>query len=122
MSNNRKYTLLALGLIVIFVAAQLAYSSRVSNTKTVSGMVTSVTEGGLKDIVVSLKNIRGIHYISKSNTRGLTAEELNDSLVNKVVSLTYIQPGVFSNLSPVTSTRLITKIDLQDSTVYSSSN
>jgi hypothetical protein len=66
--------------------------------------------------------VRGIHYISKSNTKGLNADDLNENLVNKEISLTYISPGILSKFSPVTDTRLITRIELRDSIIYTSSN
>ncbi len=72
MNSNLKYSLITLIGIAVFVVAQLLYAARINDQTKISGRVTNVSEGGLKDIVVSLKDVRGIHYISKNNTKGLT--------------------------------------------------
>lgn len=122
MSTNYKQTLIVASAIVIFIVAQSLYSSRVNDETKISAKVVNVSEGGLKDIVVGLQGIRGIHYISKSNTKGLKVDKLNELLSNKEINLTYIRPGIVSKISPGTETRLISQIELGDSIIYSRSN
>ncbi len=122
MNTNYKHTLIAASAVVLFIIAQSLYSSRISDQTKISARVVNVSEGGLKDIVVGLQGIRGIHYISKSNTKGLKVDELNELLANKEINLTYIRPRIVSKFSPGTETRLISQIELGDSVIYSRSN
>ncbi len=122
MNKIFRITALVLIVIVIFIAGRMVYFNRASDKKTVSGMVTKISENRLKEIVVSLRDVRGIHYISKSSMKGLNAAELHSNLVNKRISITYLQPGIVSKFAPGTETRLITRIVSGDSLIYSSSD
>ncbi len=91
------------------------------NSKDIHGIVRSVKLGGMKDIVVSLKDERGVFYITNASAAAaaLTVEDLSEKLVNKSVTLTYAKPQIFSLLSPVTSTIHITELKLGEEIIFS---
>lgn len=90
-----------------------------SNAGSMDAVVINVSEGGLKDIVVSLSGVRGIYYISHGKERGLNADSLAKRLLNKRVHLLYAKPGFLSRLSPATDTRQIVELKLADKVIFS---
>lgn len=112
---------LVLGLIVVvvvFLGLRPAAITR-QNSERISGVVNAVSKGGLKDIVITLAGIRGIHYISRGIERGINADSLSAKLLNKKVTVYYAKPGFFSRLSPVTDTRRITELRIGERVVFS---
>lgn len=86
---------LVLGLIVVvvvFLGLRPAAITR-QNSERISGVVNAVSKGGLKDIVITLEGIRGIHYISRGIERGINADSLSAKLLNKKVTIYYAKPG-----------------------------
>lgn len=122
MSNTLKSIVILLAAVALVVVITLRpFSTDRKDYIQVRAIVTKVSVGGLHDIVISLHNIRGIHYISKNNTNGLTAAILSERLVNKEVLLSYMNPGALSKFAPGTEKRKITEIRLGKELIYSDS-
>jgi hypothetical protein len=114
--------LIPLVLIAVVIMAVLALAPhRISreNSSEIRGVVTSVKQGGLKDIVFSLEGVRGIYYISHSTKKDLNAASLGGRLINKKVMISYVKPRLFTMLSPVTNTIQITELRLGDEVIFS---
>jgi hypothetical protein len=91
------------------------------NLQDIQGIVRIVKLGGMNDIVVSLKDKRGVFYITNASAAAaaLTVEDLSEKLANKSVTVTYAKPQIFSLLSPVTSTIHITELKLGEEIIFS---
>ena len=93
-----------------------------ANSSQMKALVTNVSEGGMKDIVVSLDGKRGIYYISNTSKKSLTANNLATQLLNKEVQVSYIKPRAFTLFSPMTNTIKITEIKVGNDIVFSEFN
>ncbi len=106
-------------LIVVLVTVR-PFSKSFNTYSQVTAVVTKVNQGGLNDIVISLKNVRGIHYISRVNTNGLRVPSLRKQLLNTEINLSFVKPGILSGgLNPMTDKRQIAETKLENVLVYS---
>ena len=106
--------------VIIFLLVMLKPTavSR-ENSVTINATVSDVTEGGLKDIIITLDGIRGIHYINKRAEKGLQIDSLNKYLKNKKVIISYRKPSVLARLNPMTDKRQIVELKLEQKIIYS---
>lgn len=111
------FALAAVIAVIVLVALKPSAVNR-ENCVEVDAVVTSVTKGGLKDIVISLQGVRGIHFIEKGTEKGLSVKSLSEKLHGKKVALFYKKPGFLSGLSPVTDTRQIVELRTGSEVVY----
>lgn len=106
----------------VFVIAVVLYFSRVpvpeeKDCLTATGIVTSVTEGGVKDIVFSLHNTKTLYYINRGLENGFTLNDLQNELIGKKVTIKY--PDYHSLLDPDGRTKNISKLYYGQEPVYS---
>ncbi len=110
-----------LGIVVfvlfLFLATKPVEVSR-ENSVMLKGLVTRISEGASKDIIISLDDIRSIHYISRGIEQGLKVDDLNSRLLNREVIIYYAKPRLLSLLSPMTGTRQITELKLGNKIIY----
>jgi len=104
--------------IILFLLVRPATINR-ENSIEVKAVVTGVSEGGLKDIVISLKDARDIYYINKGIEKGLNVDDLNKKLIKKSVTILYAKPRMLSRFGPMTDTRFITELRLDKEMIYS---
>jgi hypothetical protein len=105
--------------VILFVLAILPLKISRQNSATIKATVSKVSEGGLKDIVVSLDDIRGVYYISHFSKKGLKASDLNNRLANKEVAISYSKPRFLSLLNPMTNTIQINELKLGHEVIFS---
>lgn len=55
----------------------------------VEGVVSSINEGGVKDIAFRLKENSNLYYINRGLEQGLTLESLKDRLIGEPVTILY---------------------------------
>ncbi len=89
------------------------------NSEVKQGIVTYVTENGLKDIVISLQGVQGIFYISNALKKGLSVDSLRQTLVGKNATLYVTKPSFFTKFSPMTNTLGINEVMLDEKVLYS---
>jgi len=104
--------------IILFLLVRPVAITR-ENSITVNSVIIGVSEGGLKDIVISLKGARDIYYINKGIEKGLNVDDLNKKLMNKSVTILYAKPRMLSRFGPMTDTRFITELRLDKEIIYS---
>ncbi len=89
------------------------------NSERKQGIVTYVTENGLKDIVISLQGVQGIFYISNGLEKGLSVDSLRQQLVGNKATLYITKPSFFTKFSSMTNTLGINEVKLNEKVLYS---
>ena len=74
-------------LVIVLVLRQISTSG--DNYKTISGTVTEVTEGGVKDMVITLSGHSEIYYINRGLEKDFRLNEMNEKLKGKEVAVTF---------------------------------
>lgn len=107
------------GVIILFVLAIIPVKISRANSARVKAVVAGVSQGGLKDIVISLDGLRGIYYIRHSDENNFSVTDLGEKLANKEVIILYTKPRALSLLSPMTNTVRINELKLGNEVVFS---
>ena len=81
--------------------------------------VDKVSEGAEKNVIIKLDEGKGIYYISHGLQKGLKLETLQEELVNREVTVSYLKSGFASGFSPVAGTKYITELKIGDKVIYS---
>ena len=95
----KKITLRSFGVVATLAIAVIVYllfvvkigpvnTSKV-NSIAVTGIVDSLYEGGVKDLVVKLENNSNNYYINRALENGFNLESINASLLVKKITLLY---------------------------------
>ena len=74
---------------LIFIVKIGPVNTSKDNSIEVTGIVDSLYEGGVKDLVVKLENDSNIYYINRALENGFDLEGINASLLGKEVSIWY---------------------------------
>ena len=95
----KKITLWAFGIISTFAFLFILYlifivkigplNTSKDNSVEVTGIVDSLYEGGVKDLVFKLKYDSNIYYINRALENGFDLKEINSTLLGKEISLWY---------------------------------
>ena len=83
----------------------------------VTGIVSNIFEGGVKDVVITLKDNPKTYYINRGLESGLDLADLRKALEGKEVTIKY--PDYWSLLDPGKKLLQISKIEHDGETVYS---
>jgi len=81
-----------------------------------TGKVTDIYEGGVKDVVFKLEGFDREFYINRGLERGLELNNLRAQLINKEILIKY--PKYWTLLDPGNSVRHISKIEHESQTVF----
>jgi hypothetical protein len=108
---------LVAGIYIFGMTARPVTYSR-ENSATVKAVVSKIKAGGLQDIAITLDRVRGLFYINKGVTRGISVEHLNTQLLHKEVTILYAEPQGLSRLSPMTTSNHITEVRLGENVIY----
>lgn len=82
----------------------------------VTGTVSNIFEGGVKDVVIMLKDNPKTYYINRGLENGLDLEALRKELEGKEITIKY--PDYWSLLDPGKKLLQISKIEHDGKTVY----
>lgn len=93
-----------------------------ANLAETKGVVETVKEGGMKDIVITLSKHRGIYYINRGIERGLSVAGLRKQIAGKQVTISSVKPGFLSKLSPMTDIKRIAEISQNQNLIFSESH
>ncbi|HCN82973.1 MAG TPA: hypothetical protein DIT07_05035 [Sphingobacteriaceae bacterium] len=108
-----------IAVIMMIVMALAPVKINRENSGKMEAIVSSVKQGGLKDIVFSLDGVRGIYYISHITKKNLNADSLSERMIDKKVIIYYAKPRFLSYLSPMTNIIQITELRLGDEVIFS---
>jgi len=84
---KRKIIFLCISVIVLFVIIALKLIS--FSNKNISGKITKIYEGGIKDIVFEIENNESTFYINRGLENKFNLEKLKKELLGKEVSIGY---------------------------------
>jgi hypothetical protein len=108
-----------LSVISLLIFEVVPKKVNLENSEVKQGIVTYVTENGLKDIVISLQGVQGIFYISNGTEKGLSVDSLRQQLVGNKATLYITKPSFFTKFSPMTNTLGIHEVKLNEKVLYS---
>lgn len=104
--------------VAVLFLALFPINSTKENSVLVVGKVKNVTEGGVKDLVIELENIKTTYYINRGFENGFEIEKFKKELVGKYVSLHFSKS--WTVLAPFgTTSKHITQLLLNKKIIYS---
>ena len=87
------------------------------NCRVFKGTLTKIATDGTNDIFFNFDNSEKLFYINRGLEKGLKIESLKDQLVGQEVVIKY--PRYWTPLDPLNHVRQVSKLEFQDSTIYS---
>ena len=104
--------------IAFFIILSTAIDTSKENSIEVSGIVKSVYEGGVKDVVFQLENYKTVYYINRGFENGFELAKAKKDFEGKKITLFYSKS--WTPLAPFgTTCKHITHLSLNDSVVFS---
>lgn len=82
----------------------------------VTGRVTDIFEGGVKDVVFNLQGVNRTFYVNRGLERGLDLSRLKAELIDREIVIMY--PEYWTPLDPGNSVRHISKIEFDGRTIF----
>ena len=121
MARSIKRITLSFVAILIFTLIVLALrpvpTPTTKNCSTVSGLVENIWEGGGPgDIVITIDEDDNYYYINRGVERGLSANALNETLVNQKIVIAYVNQ--WTPLDPGRKSRHIANVVWNETTIY----
>lgn len=109
--------LFAIIVIVFIILALRPIDTSKENSVVVIGTVTSVYEGGVKDLVFKLKDNKTTYYINRGLENGFSLQQAKNDYVGKKVVLNYAK--CWTPLAPLgTSSKHITYLTINGKVKY----
>ena len=87
------------------------------NCKNISGIVTEVTEGGVKDVVIILAGHNEVFYINRGLENGFKLTELIEKFKGKEITISFAKH--WTPLEPRNKSYHIAELRLSEELVYS---
>lgn len=87
-----------------------------SECEVVQGEVTSISEGGVKDVLFRLKDHPTRFYINRGLESGLNLEELRSELMGKIITIKY--PSYWTPLDWNNRIKHIAKVEYEDKVFF----
>jgi hypothetical protein len=104
--------------VILLVLVLMPVNTSAENSVKVTGIVQTISEGGVKDLVFKLENNKGSYYINRGLENGFTLEKSKKDLIGKKVILFYAKN--WTPLAPFGSTcKHITHFVANDSVLFS---
>ena len=82
-------TIIAVLVVVVLGSELLRNSTSEENCMQISGLVTEVSEGGNKDVVIKIDGSHTAYYINRGLENGVKLKNLQNDLLNKNATLTF---------------------------------
>lgn len=102
-------------LLLIFALRPMTVTRE--NCKLVTGTVTDITEGGIKDAVFKLSGHESIYYINRGFEDRFTLPELIEKFKGKEVSISFVDH--WTPLDPNERSRHIAELTFNQEIIYS---
>ncbi len=112
------YIFIAFIVVVFFIILSTAVDTSKENSIEVSGIVKSISEGGVKDVVFELENHKRSYYINRGFENGFEMAKAKKDFEGKKITLFYAKS--WTPIAPSgTSCQHITHISINDSVIFS---
>ena len=102
--------------LLLFLALRPISADR-GNCKTISGTVSKVTEGGVKDLVIILSGQDGIFYINRGLEKEFKLSEFTTRFTGKVVTISFADH--WTPLDPLKKSKHLTELTFGQEVVFS---
>lgn len=116
-----KKTILIIGGVIFIFLITISFrplDNSKENSFQVSGVLESVSEGGVKDLVFKLEDDKITYYINRGLENGFSLEKIKTDYVGKKVVLNYAK--AWTILAPFgTNSKHITQISVDGKEIYS---
>ena len=86
------------------------------NCDDVSGKVIDVSEGGVKDIVLTLEGENSIYYINRGLEKNFDKTQLEKELIGRKVRISYSKH--WTPLDPYNNSRHIAELEIDNRIIY----
>ena len=104
--------------LVFFASALIPMNTSKENCVEVSGIVKSVSEAGVKDLVFELENHKINYYINRGLENGLEIQKAKADYLGKKAVINYVD--CWTILAPLgTSSKHIAQISIDGKEIYS---
>jgi len=80
------------------------------------GIVASISEGGVKDVLIRLENNQRRYYINRGLENGLDLKQLREQLIGKSVTIKY--PDYWTPLDWDNRIRHISKLEIENEVIF----
>lgn len=110
----------ALGILLIafVVMALIPIDTSKENSIKISGIIKSISKGGVNDLVFELNNNKVTYYINRGLENGFNLDQAKTAFIGKKVTLCYAKS--WTPLAPFgTTCKHITQISIDDKEIYS---
>lgn len=115
--KKRLYILAFIGAVVVISALTPVNTER-ENSKVVTGIVKSISVGGVQDMVIELENDKITYYVNRGFENGFDIQTANQDYAGKKVILYYADS--WTPLAPFgTTSKHITRLAVGGSIKYS---
>ncbi len=115
---KKLFYFIVIAFTVLFVFALKPINASKENSIKVVGKVKSISEGGVKDLVVQLENSKITYYINRGFDNGFEIKKSRKELLGKNVVLYYAKN--WTPLAPFgTTSKHITHLSLNNNIFYS---
>lgn len=112
------YIFIAFVVVVCVLILSTAVDTSKENSVEVSGIVKSISEGGVKDVVFELENHKRAYYINRGFENGFEINKAKKDFEGQPITLFYAKS--WTPIAPSgTSCQHITRVILNDSVVFS---
>ena len=112
------YIFIAIIVVGFFIILSTAIDTSKENSVEVSGIVKSISEGGVKDVVFELENSKTSYYINRGFENGFEINKAKKDFEGKEITLFYAKS--WTPLAPSgTTCKHITRLSVNDSVVFS---
>lgn len=105
---------LAIGLMVLVLRPVPIVSEE--EALVTKGVVASIDEGGVKDVVFHLENSNRLFYINRGLEKGLKISRLQENLVGEKVTFKY--PKYWTPLDWNGKTIHVSKVEMEDEVIF----
>jgi hypothetical protein len=105
-------------LVILLVLALIPVNTAKKNSIEVVGKVKSISEGGVKDLIIELEDDKITYYINRGFENGFNLQKTKNDFEGKEVVLYYAKN--WTPLAPFgTTSKHITQLSINDIIVYS---
>ena len=114
--KNRLYILMFI-VVLLIITALTPVNTFKENGKEVTGVVKSISVGGVKDMVIELENDKITYYVNRGFENGFDIHSANQEYAGKRVTLYYSDS--WTPLAPFgTTSKHITRLSVEGSIKY----
>ncbi len=115
---KERFYILAFICAIVVVSALTPVNTSKENGKVVTGIIKSISVGGVKDMVIELENVKITYYVNRGFENGFDIDSANQDYAGKSVTLYYAD--TWTPLAPFgTTSKHITQLSVDGTIIYS---